>query len=676
MKKKTPDSPFSKGKGFTLFGLGKQEFVKYFFGGNAVISIVALLLITLLLTKEALYFFPEYKTNLNIYRKSGKEFADIAKDQLKAQEALTSHITNLKQYEIFHRAGVDAYIPQVFVGFQNEARILLREEILNVKIAKERISSKEMIWMIWSAGADAEKKALAEQQQAEATAKLTSSQAALTKRVQEISKTLTVDSLNAQLRSKALLISRESPEEIDKIKESLVSLYSNYSESTDTPAYISDAAQRGTVKRTEISKDPLFTNLSEIEKVFRSVDDDYSAYIEKMRAQTLAVSNRAEAFLSSGARKKALEEGIPEATPKIRAKLETDLKRLVTEDQDYDALADKVYATLPEHETLTAAMRATTSAQFANLPAKDAFTNRGARQFHDKLSEAVADYDAFMQERTDKLNAWRHDKQFTYWDTFMGFIFGKEWVANSSWHNFFGIRPLFGGSLFITIIAISLATPFAVGAAIYVNRLSTPMEQTIIKPILEFIQAIPSVVLAFLGVVIVGQTILKISYIEWLAWVPGFPALGEQMMLTAGVLLAFMALPTMFTLAEDAINNVPKSYYEASLALGASKLQTVFRVIIPSALSGIVAAVILGFGRIIGETMVVLLVAGGTINWPEKWTSPVHTMTGLIAQSTGEAAPGSIQYRALFLVGLVLFLLSLALNSAAQSFIKRYGNKG
>ena len=148
------------------------------------------------------------------------------------------------------------------------------------------------------------------------------------------------------------------------------------------------------------------------------------------------------------------------------------------------------------------------------------------------------------------------------------------------------------------------------------------------------------------------------------------------MMLTAGVLLAFMAIPTMFTLAEDAINNVPKSYYEASLALGASKLETVFRVIIPSALSGIVAAVILGFGRIIGETMVVLLVAGGTIAWPEKITSPVHTMTGLIAQSTGEAAPGSIQYRALFLVGFVLFLISLVLNSLAQAFIKRYGNKG
>ncbi|MGB1260049.1 MAG: PstC family ABC transporter permease, partial [Akkermansiaceae bacterium] len=146
-------------------------------------------------------------------------------------------------------------------------------------------------------------------------------------------------------------------------------------------------------------------------------------------------------------------------------------------------------------------------------------------------------------------------------------------------------------------------------------------------------------------------------------------------MLNAGILLGFMAIPTMFTLAEDALNNVPKSYTEASLALGASKLHTVFKVIVPCAISGIIAAVLLGFGRIIGETMVVLLVAGGRIALPETWTDPVHTMTGIIAQETGEVTAGSIHFRALFMVGLVLFTISLVLNSLAQNVVKKFSHR-
>ncbi len=676
MKKTKTDSPFSKGKGLKIFGIGKQEFIKFFFGGNAVISIIALILISLLLVKEAVYFFPDYKTNLNIYRQSGKEFADIAKEQLKYQEEIASLTTNLKQYEIFHRAGADAYIPQVFVGFQNIAREQMREEILNIKTAKERIDSKEIIWEIWAEDEDPEKQALAKTQQAEAEQKLTQAQDDLTVRIQEIAKKIKISDLTPQLQSKAHLVKRDQPEAIQKLKDTLTELYSRYATDSSTPKYIKTISARGSAKRSELAQQPLFQQLSGIEKVLYASDRDYTNYINRMRDQTLAVSERSYAFLSSAAKKRSIEQGIPEATPEKRRSLEIELERLVTEDQDYDALAQNVYVTIPEHDQLIEQMMNVTTPEFAKLPELSEFTNRGAREFHKELQESVEGYEEFMLSKNQQLKEWRHDDKIGFFKTLTGFIFGKEWVANSSWHNFFGLRPLFGGSLFITLIAISIATPFAVGAAIYVNRLSNPLEQTIIKPILEFIQAIPSVVLAFLGVVIVGQTILKISYTSWLEWVPGFPALGEQMMLTAGVLLAFMAIPTMFTLAEDAINNVPKSYYEASLALGASKLETVFRVIIPSALSGIVAAVILGFGRIIGETMVVLLVAGGTIAWPEKITSPVHTMTGLIAQSTGEAAPGSIQYRALFLVGFVLFLISLVLNSLAQAFIKRYGNKG
>jgi phosphate transport system permease protein len=148
--------------------------------------------------------------------------------------------------------------------------------------------------------------------------------------------------------------------------------------------------------------------------------------------------------------------------------------------------------------------------------------------------------------------------------------------------------------------------------------------------------------------------------------------------LNAGLLLGLMAVPTIFTLCEDALNNVPRAFTEASLAMGASKLQTIMRVIVPTAVSGILAAVLLGFGRVIGETMVVLLVAGNKIAIPDfseglgVLTQPAHTMTGIIAQETGEVDKGSLHWRALFMVGLILFMISLTINFLAQKIIHRY----
>lgn len=153
---------------------------------------------------------------------------------------------------------------------------------------------------------------------------------------------------------------------------------------------------------------------------------------------------------------------------------------------------------------------------------------------------------------------------------------------------------------------------------------------------------------------------------------PGFPYSERLNILTAGCLLALIAVPTIFTLAEDALNNVPRALKEASFALGASRLQTIVRIIVPASLSGIISAVLLGLGRVVGETMVVLLCAGNRIAIPDFTdglsvvTQPVHTMTGIIAQEMGEVVRGSIHYRALFVVGLVLFVLSLMINYAAQ----------
>lgn len=256
--------------------------------------------------------------------------------------------------------------------------------------------------------------------------------------------------------------------------------------------------------------------------------------------------------------------------------------------------------------------------------------------------------------------------------TVTGFFFGTEWITNSSWQDFYGIVPLLAGSVFVAVVAIAISVPFSVGGAIYVNRLASKAEQNFIKPFIEFIQAIPSIVLAFFGYVVLGALIQKYSQ-EWMfSWLPGFPVEDQYTILNAGLLLALMAVPTIFTLCEDALNNVPKSYKEASLALGATKLQTVTKVILPSCASGVIAAILLGFGRIIGETMVVLLVLGGRIAVPSSWTEPAHSMTGILAQEIGEVNEGSLHWGALFMVGLVLFTIALGLNYISQRILQKY----
>jgi phosphate transport system permease protein len=190
------------------------------------------------------------------------------------------------------------------------------------------------------------------------------------------------------------------------------------------------------------------------------------------------------------------------------------------------------------------------------------------------------------------------------------------------------------------------------------------------------------VVIGFFGVVVFGEAIRQLSQFEFMAWVPFFPLQERLNAFTAGGLLALMAIPTIFTLAEDAINNIPRHFKEASFAVGATRLQTTLRVIVPSALSGIISAVMLGFGRVIGETMVVLLCAGNRIKIPDfsdglgVFFQPVHTMTGIIAQEMGEVVRGSVHYRALFMVGIVLFFVSLLINYGAQWVVKKYRKVG
>jgi phosphate transport system permease protein len=206
-----------------------------------------------------------------------------------------------------------------------------------------------------------------------------------------------------------------------------------------------------------------------------------------------------------------------------------------------------------------------------------------------------------------------------------------------------------------------LTVPFGVGSAVYISELAAPAEREILKPFIEVLAGIPSVVIGFFGLVVLVPLVKR--------------CFGLATGLTAfsgAVLLALMAIPTVTSISEDALRSVPRSYKEASLALGASRLRTIWRVTVPAALPGIMAAVMLGTGRVLGETMAVMMVTGNAAIitfWP---FDSVRTMTATIAAEMGEVAFESDHYRALFCVGVVLLVATFALNMAAQKVLSRY----
>ncbi|MBI5869787.1 MAG: phosphate ABC transporter permease subunit PstC [Actinobacteria bacterium] len=245
----------------------------------------------------------------------------------------------------------------------------------------------------------------------------------------------------------------------------------------------------------------------------------------------------------------------------------------------------------------------------------------------------------------------------------LDFITGQNWYPISE-PPVFGILPLVLGSMLVTVIAIAIAIPLGIGTAIYIAEIAPGWLKEILKPLMEIVAAIPSVVLAFIGLTLLAPFIQDALNLN-----TGLTAL------TGGIMLAFMALPTIVSIAEDAINAVPRSYREGSLAMGATSWQTTGRVVVPAAMSGISAAVMLGIGRAIGETMVVLMVTGNAAVMPTSVDSvlkPVRTLTGTIAQEMGETVFGSSHYFALFAVGLVLFIITFAVNWIADLILYRY----
>ena len=242
----------------------------------------------------------------------------------------------------------------------------------------------------------------------------------------------------------------------------------------------------------------------------------------------------------------------------------------------------------------------------------------------------------------------------------VNFLFGPTW-APASVAPSYEISALIIGTLLVTLGAMLFAVPLSIGCAIYISELASPRIKSILKPATELLAGIPSVVYGFFGLIVLS-TFIRITF--------NIPS--GQTWLAGSILLGVMALPTIISVSEDAISSVPCEYREGSLAVGATRWQTISRVIVPGALSGIAAAIILGIGRAIGETMAVLMVTGNTAIIPSPiWNvlSPVRTLTGTLGIEMGDVAIGSEHYHALFGVAVVLLVITLIINMSAVSIL-------
>ncbi len=518
-----------------FFGLTGDQFVKYVFQGNAMISILVLGLITFTIFRDAVGFIPQNHANLELYRKAGLEYVDLFRSQVTSHSALSRYLADLRKKQF------------------------------------------------------------------------------------------------------ALLTKGQG---------------------------LAPAAAMAQLAEFDAFANSYADTVSDQETLLGTMTDLVSSIKERQKvSEDMAESKR------------NLLAGMSDATPAHAAELQKQADATVVEVIDFKAEIQPLLAMQSEVVATNARQTEALQSLAAKVPVlPDPALNRQLQKF----PGFVQDYLKEMHETVKQMTAWDQNKPIGFLAAFNAFAFGREWVTASFWQDWYGIIPLLTGSLLIAFLALLIALPLGVAAAVYVNQVAKPFEQKFIKPYIEFISAIPSVVLGFFGIAMLGETLRRVSQVEWLSWVPGFPMAERLNATTAACLLALMAIPTIFSLAEDAINNVPRHFKEASLALGATRLQTIVRITIPAALSGIMAAILLGFGRVVGETMVVLLCAGNRIQIPDfsqgigAIFQPVHTMTGIIAQEMGEVVRYSIHYRALFMVGVVLFMISLLINWLAQKIVRRY----
>ncbi|MCS6818720.1 MAG: phosphate ABC transporter permease subunit PstC [Chitinophagales bacterium] len=240
--------------------------------------------------------------------------------------------------------------------------------------------------------------------------------------------------------------------------------------------------------------------------------------------------------------------------------------------------------------------------------------------------------------------------------SFTDFFFKASWDPDEQ----YGFIPLLISTLLVSLGAMLLAVPLGILSAAFLSELAPRRVQAFLKPVIELLAAIPSVAVGFLGIVLIGPAIAKVFGLQ-----NGLNALNGS------VLLAVMSLPTIITISEDAINAVPKAHKEASLALGADHWQTMFKVTIPSAMPGLIAAVMLGLGRALGETMTVLMATGNASAIPKSFLDSVRTITATIAIEMGEVPYQTRHYFALFAIAAILFLISLIINLTGEFFANR-----
>ena len=626
---KLPEPPHR----FAKRGISLEGGIRFFFASNAGLTIVILVLIIVFLLKEGLGFFPGYRRELEVYRIAGLEFVDVSRQSLTGHEQLTSVLNRAYQAELN--------------GLAKRELVRMQESQAVVNAFSDRVNAtRELLANNLAAGVDPQSEIMVGLRQHFDEAR--------TKAVKSLPPTphLTADERSGLIES---LLQREVT-------------------ASDDPALVTACVDAYMAAREKFAE-PL-VGFREVIDEFEAAGADLSTLVTEMTESVTATKDSIQrADIIEKDRRTLLAAAANAKDPAERERLQADAAAALAEKPEIDgpmaALMERKPVCIATHQ----ALREAVAGILAKLPTS--LSQAEAQRLLRVGVKAGPVFLTILEAAPDRLTAWRHDEPVPLRAAVVSFLTGKDWVTGGEWQDFYGILPLFAGSLMISIVALCLAIPIGIGAAIYVNQFGTRLEQSVIKPVIEFIQAIPSVVLGFIGILVLGTLLRELSQTEWLSWVPGFPIEERLNMFTAGCLLALMSIPTIFSLAEDALNNVPSAYAEASDALGASRFQTTFRVIVPAAYSGMLAAVLLGLGRVIGETMVVLLVAGNRIKIPDfssglgTFFQPAHTLTGIIAQELGEVPLGSVHYRALFVVGILLFTIVLMINATAHRFFNR-----
>ena len=605
----------------------------YFFASNAGLTIVILTLIIVFLLKEGLGFFPGYQRELQVYRIAGLEFVDISRKNLTAHEQLTSVLNRAYFAEINGRCARQLRRTQEASAFFNAYTDQVgatRDLVVN----NSQTGSEPNPEMLATLKANYEKQKLKALSSLPATPHLTTDE-----------------------RRDLTLALRDRPVDATEDPTIVTALAAEFAAAQQQQAQPLQGL-RATIDTFEAAGSGLATLVSEMTGTVTATKEKIQGadILEQDRKTLLAAADRAK-------------------DPAEREKLTAEAMASLADKPDVETPIQLLLERRPECVKAVTDLKEASAGIIEQIPGN--LTQPEAVRLLKVARKTWPLFIADLEKTPATINSWKHDTPVPLTDSITSFLTGRDWVTGGEWQDFYGILPLAAGSLMISIVALIIAIPTGIGAAVYVNQFASPWEQSVVKPVIEFIQAIPSVVLGFIGILVFGTVLRDISLLDSLQWIPGFPIEERLNIFTAGCLLALMSIPTIFSLAEDAINNVPSAYAEASEALGASRVQTTFRVVIPAAFSGILAAVLLGFGRVIGETMVVLLVAGNRIKIPDfssglgTFFQPCHTLTGIIAQELGEVPLGSVHYRALFVVGMLLFAVVLAINATAHRFVNK-----